>query len=284
MQEAVGVLLALVTSVFTTCLLVMSSRWLGANEGKTDEGSNWRSVPARFFLSVAMSFAFFVGMSWLLGEVALSDPSKTKFWHWLAPVSVVAAFITSPLTMAKSAWRYAAWLTIGLAVAYLLVPTWESLVPPRNVYIPVFGVFVAGLIASYEFVSGITSPREQVVMLFATSVGVAVSCAAVVSLKFGLLAAYVALGFAGALVASFFVALDPLSIRGSMPTAAVLVASTAFFGFVYPENPIPELALLPWAPCMAIPWNRNWKTRLCAVIAIVVGLVLVLWMRFEVLA
>lgn len=284
MQEAVGVLLALATSALTTCLLVILLSWLGANEGQAGEGPNRRSVFARFSLSVAAAFALFTGTSWLLGKVALPDPSNAKFWHWLAPVSLVAAFVTPPLTSVKSAWRYAAWLIIGLVVSYFLVPTWESLVPSRNVYVPLLGVFLACLIASYEFVSRITAPREQITMLFATSAGVAACCAAVVSLKFGLLAAYVSLGFAGVLVASFFVTLDSLSIRGGMPTAAVLVASTAFFGFVYPESPIPELALLPWAPCVALAWNRNWKTRLGVVIATIVGLVSVLWMRFEVLA
>lgn len=284
MQEAVGVLIAFATSALTTCFLAALLRWLGDDKADTNGGSNWRSVLASFSVSVSIALAFFVSTSWLLGKVALPDPATAKFWHWLAPMGVVVAFVASPLTKLKSVWRYAAWLLIGLVAAYFLVPTWGSLVPTRNVYIPLLGLTITCLIASYELVNDVTTPREQITMLFVTGAGIAVSCAAVVSLKFGLLAAYVSLALTGALVASYFVKLKSMTVQGGIPTATVLIASTAFFGFVYPENPIPELAMLPWAPCAAFAWNRGWKTRLSVVIATVVGLVAVLWMRFEGLA
>ena len=198
-------------------------------------------ISRTFVLSLACSIALLVGTTRLRGELGMPK----LYWHWLPLIALVTCLVGSPLTVGTTRWRAVAGPILGLAAAWCLVPAWDTLVPGRHVYVPLLGIYFATLIWLYGTVGRRLVSREIVFALIATATAVSIGIAAVVSMKYGHLAAIVATGLAGCWAASWIFKLEENASIGLMWCAASMIGGIAFVGYVYPNPPVYELLLLP---------------------------------------
>src|SRR5687767_10348552 len=101
-------------------------------------------VAARYGLATATAVGFLVG--------ALVYPERlpqlpVRHWEWLPYLGLVAAVIGGVSTASGvQVWeRLLVYGLLGGIAAWLLVPTWDTLVPKRPLMIPLVGLYLAGL-------------------------------------------------------------------------------------------------------------------------------------------
>lgn len=159
---------------------------------------------------------FFAGFAWL--ESPHLRPST--YWHWLpwlGLMSLLGPFgSTAPLSF--SIQRVGRWsLRLGVAVvsAWMLVPTWADLSPTRGWYVAIFAASTWLLSLCLEPLSRQTAGNALLPSLCVSTFAGAGLLAAMVSLRFGLLA-----GVAGAALTGVWLASLPDTITRRSSLAA----------------------------------------------------------------
>ncbi len=203
-------------------------------------------VGYRYAGAIAVASAFFVGYA-LLPEWAELTPQR--HWHWL-PYLGLAAAVLAPVGLANGVHTVERWLLFALlavCAAWLLVPTWASLKPPRGTYIPILAVYLFLLMALIELLPNRVSPRFLALALLAAALVTTVAVTAFVSVRYGTLGgiAVAALVGCGGL---FRPQQEEPSLRAAAVVYALLIGGVAFVGFVEPEPPLRGILVLPAAP------------------------------------
>ncbi len=223
-------------------------------------GRLFPSAAKRYAAAVAVAAAYVVGYV-LLPSWAELIPQR--HWHWL-PCLAVVAMILGPLSLADGVAKTERWLlnlVLAAIAAWFLVPTWESLQPPRLTYIPLLGGYLFLLMTFLEPIANRVNGRLFCALLCAVALVVSGLVTVSVSFRYGRLAGVVAASLVGCFAAFCFFHKDRVAIRGLVPVFAILVGGCAFIGFVEPERPLSGLLLAPAAPlalwiCMWGPLSR----------------------------
>jgi MFS family permease len=211
-----------------------------------------RFLPAdlftRYAAAMSLAAAFFVGYVLL---PSWAEVSPSRHWQWL-PYLAIAAALHGPVGFANGIWvveRKLLWLLFAFAAAYLLVPNWESLQPPRATTILLLACYLFGLVVLTEPLSTRFTASRLLAVLSIVAIGNAMAITFAVSLKYGQLAGIAAAALSGAWVASKLVA-SALNIRALIPIAITLIGGTAFVGAIEPSPPLFDLLAIPATPLM----------------------------------
>lgn len=198
----------------------------------------------RFTLSLSLGIACFIGVNLLRGTFSLPE----KYWEYLGVIALTTGLLGPILSAIPGKWKWLSWPLISFATAWLLVPDWSTLEPSRQVYIPLFAIYLSGLGLLYEWGGTRSSPRELLFTLCATTATLAAATAAIASLKYGELGLILFASGAAFFFFSLFARIESDEIAGLLPSAAIMIGGVAFVGYIYPQPPIYELMLLPFAP------------------------------------
>ena len=217
-----------------------------------------RNVSGRYAAAVGFALAFFVGYVLLPSPAALVP---ARHWHWLPYLGIGAAII-GPVGLATGVSKPESWLLhflLAIVAAWLLVPTWSSLQPPRSVYIPILIGYFFLLTAFLTPLPARLPGRLFPTLLFVVSACVATLIAAFVSVSYGRIAGVAAAATFGSLVTSGLHNDDENT--GLLPAYVVVVGGAAFVGCVEPQPPLIGILCLPATPLalwvfMLRPLNR----------------------------
>ena len=203
----------------------------------------------RLALPVAIAAGFFVSF-WLVGEWALV-PQRPR--QWLPYLACAAAFLGQ---RGKPSWvNWIAWMILAAIGSWLLVPTWDSLWPPRLVMIPLLAGYWLLLLGLLADLPDRLAGRLFTGLLAAAALATALLILIGVSIKIGqlsLAAAAALVGGAASLLlwrstrATEDQAL--LSARALIPISAILPAALASLAPIYPPAPLPIILFAPAAP------------------------------------
>jgi hypothetical protein len=243
-------------------------------------------IGQRMALAVALTAGFCAGY-WLLGEWTSLIPQRHRQWlPWLA---IAAAFVGGSRASSYVAWI--AWTLLAAASAWVLVPTWATLWPPRLVMFPLLAAYLLLLMALLAALPERLLGRLFVALLTAAAIGVALLIALGVSLKIGQVALAAAAALGGCSVAAFIPSkaaqsADPgraTASRGLIPIFAALIGGLAFTGTVEPQPPLPIILLAPAAPLALwlfaggpLAKLQGWKAAALQVAVVLVPLTLAL--------
>lgn len=238
----------------------------------------YRVLPAelatRYAAPVAFALAYGVGYV-LLPSWAELVP--TRHWQWTAYLAIGAA-AAGAIASSSGLLAWERWLllaTAALVSAWMLVPTWASLQPPRTVWIAMLTGYLFLLATLLTPLLAHFTPRTMLAYLALTAVGAAVLIAALVSVSYGRAAGLAAAALAGCWGAAFLSA-KAVPSTGLALGFAVLVGGWAYVGCIEPQRPLLALLLVPAAPlalwcCISGPLARQ---RGLVAIAIQTALVL----------
>ena len=204
------------------------------------------AVGQRYAAAAAVGLAFIAGYVLLPPWAALVPE---RHWQWL-PCLAAAAMLVGPLAQAVGIISGERWLlhaALSGAAAWLLVPDWGGLEPPRAVWI--------GLLAGYLWlmITTISALPDRLLgglfltLLTALSLVLAATLAIAISLKYGQVAGIAAAAMAGCTLASFL-SRQSCAARGVIAMYAVLVGGMAFVGCIEPQRPLVALLLIPAGP------------------------------------
>lgn len=238
-----------------------------------------RLLPARIAERLALPLAVTAGFCagyWLLGEWTALVPQKHRQWlPWLAMLgSAVAAALPprmregetgrqrekhepAPLSFSVSLLlRCLAFPALFVVSAWVLVPTWEALWPPRLVAIPLLAVYLLLLLVLLATLPDRLLGRLFGFLLTAAAVTVGLQIAIGVSAKIGLVALAAAAALGGCAVSACLPRRETKTgessrasaSRSLIPVFAVLIGGLAFVGTIEPQEPLPIILLAPAAP------------------------------------
>jgi hypothetical protein len=199
--------------------------------------------------AAALGFAagFFAGYA-LLPSWAELVPSR--HWHWL-PYLTAAATLIGPIGLTEGgvsrAMRGLLQLAIAGAAAWLLVPTWATLTPPRLVSVALLASYLVLLMVLLDHLPLGTVGRRFPVLLCAAACVTAALIAYAVSVTYGRVAGLAAAALAGICVAAWL-RFDAAELRGLIPAFAVAVGGAAYVACIDPQPPQLGLLLAPAAP------------------------------------
>lgn len=212
-----------------------------------------QSVAHRYAFAGALATAFFVGYSLLPWSRLMPE----RHWQWLPYLSAVAVLL-GPIRLAAGVFtveRWSLYLLLAVICAWLLVPTWTDLQPPRPIMIALLGAYLFLLAAGLDLLPDRLLGRRFLALLAMVSASVAVLLAASISLKFGQLAGIATAALAGCWASSLWRAEAGMP-RGLIPVFVALVAGLAFVGCIEPQPPRVGMLLAPAAP-LAL-WACAW--------------------------
>jgi hypothetical protein len=208
------------------------------------------NVAGRLALPVAVAAGYFA-CCWLVGEWSLL-PQRPR--QWLPYLGCAAAFLGQ---RGKPSWvNWIAWTVLAAIGAWLLVPTWDSLWPPRPVMVPLLATYwllVMGLLANLpDRLTGTLFTK----LLAAAALASALLILIGVSIKIGQFSLAAAAALAGSAASLLLwrsrrATADQalLSERALVPIFAILVGGLAFSGTIDPPaGPLPIILLAPAAP------------------------------------
>lgn len=195
---------------------------------------------------MAVAAAFFVGCVLALGSDAVWP---TRHWQWLAWGAVLAGTaggIASDKIRAQD-WRWLVLAAVALLCAWLMVPTWARLWPPRAISIALIAAYLFALMVLLnqlpERLLGTWFPAQ---LTLATG-AIAVLLAAEISMTFGQLGIIAAAALGGCWAAGCF-AKAPLVARSVVPVFAAMAGGLAYVGCVGRDPPLLALMLVATAP------------------------------------
>lgn len=195
---------------------------------------------------VGFAAAFFVGYV-LLPDWAELVPSR--HWHWL-PYLAIAAGVIGPVGRADGVFTAERWLLhalLSIVVAWLIVPTWASLEPPRSAYVPALACYLVLLMSLLEPLAE-RVPTVRFSMLLSLSAFTVALCVAVfVSVNYGRLAGLAGSALAGLALANWISRRD-WNVAGLAPAYAGVLGGVAFVGAIEPQEPLLGNLLVPAAP------------------------------------
>ena len=206
------------------------------------------SASKRYAAALGLGTAFFVGYA-LLPEQVHASLRPQRYWHWLPYLGAVA-MMAGPVGLAHGLLAMERWLMqlmLALLAACLLVPTWDSLQPPRTVCIPLLTSYFFVLMTALAPLPALISARLFQSLLAVVALCVAGMIWALVSETTGRVAAVAAAGMMGVCVSSFFSTAQNTA-RGLVPVFTILVGGSAFVGTIQPAPPLTGMLLAPAAP------------------------------------
>lgn len=236
-------------------LLAMAVAWAAGFLLSAEVAARWRAA-------AGAAAGMFLGYA-LLPDWAPLAPER--HWHWLAYLPVAAAILGAAIAgKGTAAWeRLLAFAVVAAVAALALVPDWDSLHPPRRVWIPLLTGYLTLIYALLAALPARVRGGAGFAYLLAVSAfGVAALVGYEVSVKYGQLGA----AFASALVGVALWAIlarrrgapgdevdahtAPASDNGLALAAvyAVAIGSLAFVGTVEPTEPATPLLFAPLAP------------------------------------
>lgn len=244
--------IGLATAAVATATAVLLRRFLPVQLGD------------RLALPVALTVGFCAGY-WFLGEWSSFVPERHRQWlPWLAILAALVALVgrtSGPSTSTDGRtggpsyiWWFAC-AVLAMVSAWLLVPNWATLSPPRLVMVPLVAVYVISLMALLAALPDRLLGRTFVVSLAAAAATVMLLIAVGVSVKIGSIAAVAAGGAGGCAIATLLALTNSEVARASasrslLPVFAVLIGGLAFIGTIEPQKPLPIILLAPAAPLM----------------------------------
>jgi len=210
-----------------------------------------RLLPGQFGENYPASISVLVGFLTGYGLLSLAPWTPTAHWHWL-PYTMLGAAVIGPLCSFRGLHKILSLLLallITVLAGWLLVPTWDDLVPSRITYIIIFVAYVAVLASLLEPLSKRVSGRLFGVVLWGTMTGAAIVLAASGSLRFS----QIALAGAGALFGCVVVAFlnkDSNPLQGVALLFSTLVVGSLMIGRVnsFSEVSLVSYMLVPLAP------------------------------------
>ena len=231
-------------------------------------------ISQRYAAAIAFAAAYLAGHL-----LSADDPLPSRHWHWI-PFAGLVASILGPVTLARGIGigeRTIVVLLLSLAAAWMLVPTWSSLSPPRLVWVPLLAVGMA-LLALLLFPLSKRIPAPRLIGFLALSaLAVAGLAAGLVSMTYATQIAIAGVALLGAAIAARFSA---RAAAGGIGLAyAWVVGGWAFVTCIDPQQPVYVLLLAPFAPlalwcCVAGPAGKLKGFASLAVQALAVGSVL----------
>ena len=255
-----------------------------------------RLLPAqlgdRLALPVSLTFGFCAGY-WFLGEWISLVPERHRQWlPWLAILAALAGRNTALDKLRASrnaALSVGMFAALSLVSAWLLVPSWATLWPPRLVMVPLLAAYFVSLMASLAALPDRLLGRTFVGLLAAAASTVMLLIAVGVSVKIGSIAAAAAGGIGGCAAAALLTltksseASRASASRSLVPIFAVLIGGLAFIGTIEPQKPLPIILLAPAAPLVLwlfaagpLAKLQGWKSAVLQVAAVLLPLIVAL--------
>jgi len=229
---------------------------------------------SRYRLPLAVAFGIIAGHLLLPAQVAILP---ARHWHWLGYLALLAGTI-GPLALASSLHRVEQGILLALGslfAAWVLVPHWASLTPPRNASVPLMTCYLLVLTLGIQVLSKRTSPRMQVGCLLLAHLGVAAAIGVLFSITYASVAMFGAAAWA-VIWGALFLRAAP---GNGVPAAALLYSVTAggwaYVGGAEPQPNLYALLAIPFAPCALFAFTYSPLRRLTGLVAILcqVGLV-----------
>ena len=201
----------------------------------------------RHSASIGTLVGFLVGY----GLLSLAPWTPTAHWHWLPPVSLVAA-IVGPIACAEGVTmveRATLYVLVALAAGWVLVPDWEDLSPSRNVHLAAFTIYVVVSTCLLQILSKRFVGPLLPFVLWATIMAAAIVLALSGSLRFS----QMAIAMAGALFGIVLIACvwrDANHLHGIALLFSVTAVGSLLIGRVnsFSEVPLASYLMIPAAP------------------------------------
>ncbi|MBI5757621.1 MAG: hypothetical protein HZA46_03790 [Planctomycetales bacterium] len=211
--------------------------------------------------SAAAAFAAAYGVGYLLLP-SWAELVPKRHWHW-TPYLALAAAVTGPISAANGLHlveRWLLYLMTAFVSAWLLVPTWASLQPPRSVCVPLLTGYLFLLAAMLEPLLSRLPAAAISAQLTISSACTAILVAGFISVTYAQTAGIVAAALTGCLLAASFSS-GTTTARGLSLAYSVTVGGWAFIGCIEPQRPAFGLLLAPVAPlslwwCVSGPVSR----------------------------
>jgi hypothetical protein len=196
----------------------------------------------RYSASVAFAAAY------VAGYLLVAAWAPDRHWQWTFYLVLIVA-VVGPVAAARGlavGERWILYLLLALVSAWLLVPNWPNLVPPRTVWVAVLTLYLFVLTALLAPLARRIPSATFVGSLAISSICVSILVTAFISINYGELAGIAAAGLVGCWVASFF--WWQRSALGVELAYSVIVGGLAFIGCVEPLQPYLGLLVAPAAP------------------------------------
>ncbi len=235
------------------CALVIF--WLG-----------WRFLPAqlqRGVAAIALGGGFWLGYGLLAGLQGRLDFAPTRHWQWIPYATLAAAAVAAAATPFRSrvALRWALTAAISLASAWLIVPTWPDLEPPRTASVALLAAYIFLLTMLLEPLESRLTPTAVIAQMAVAATCSAGLIAAFASLTYGEPAGIAAAALFGCALGAWLFP-NGATVRAAALVYAVNVGGWAFTGAINPRPPLFALLITPLAPialwvCAVGPLSRK---------------------------
>lgn len=203
-----------------------------------------------------------------------------RHWHWTGYLAVMAAAVGPLFAGRQSRWlpRLIVVLLASAPAAWLLVPTWATLQPPRPVWMAILATYFFVLASGLGPLEGIVPSRRLMGLMALSAAATALLVALGVSLTtFGQPAAAAAAGWCGCLLAIWGDGGgDGGETRGVALIYTLLVGGWAFVGCVHPTVAKVGLLVAAAAPLVLWCFAKGPLARLSGQSALVVQTIAVL--------
>lgn len=208
-----------------------------------------RLLPGDYFRRLALPVAVamgFVAGCWLLGDLALAPQRHRQWLPYLACAAALCGRSSAPST-----WSWIAWALLAALSSWLLVPSWDSLWPPRLEMVPLLTAYLLLLTGGLASLPPNTLGRLFAGMLSAAAAVTALLIVIGVSIKIGESGLAAAAALTGSSLSLFLrrSRADAIPLTQALaPVFSVLVGGLAFVGTIDPQVPLPIILLAPAAP------------------------------------
>jgi hypothetical protein len=209
------------------------------------------------FTSIAIAVAFMAGYAiWFGGNWSAVVPAHNwpsgNWTFYLAPLAAIVGLTVSS-NFLRGIWRFVVVLVVSLLAAWLLVPTWDTLWPPRPSCIPLLAAYFVALTLLLDRLANQISPAVFLTALTAGAAVLSLVVTAMSSMRNGEKLAITAAAFAGCTAAAL-VRKPAAGARGIGLIYAILVGGWAFVAGAYPQPPHYGYLLVPAAPLILWGW------------------------------